>query len=120
MDSAEWASALAGGRHLALPVATSEAGFAAISERPAAIAQNLIEMKVEVAVNGGALKQMTCGRAGDLGMVCETDVMQAGEIELDEGLRINLPHLEVRRACEQNRPGTRFGARSSRRQSKGR
>ena len=99
MDSAEWASTVARGRHLALPAATSETGFSAIPERAAAIAQNLIEMKVEVAVNGGALKQMTCGRAGDLGMVCETDVMQTCEVELHEGLRINLPHLEVRHAC---------------------
>jgi hypothetical protein len=51
-------------------------------------------------------------------MVCETDVMQAREVELDEGLRINLPYLEVRHPCEQNRTRTRFGARSGRRYGK--
>jgi hypothetical protein len=111
MDSAKRASTVAYGHDLALPVA-------AIPERAAAIAQDLIEMKVEVAIDWGALNQMACGRAGDLGMVCETNVMQTREIELDKGLRINLPHLEVRHACQQNRPGTRLGARSSHRYSK--
>jgi hypothetical protein len=74
-------------------------------------------VNVEVPVDGGALNQMACDRTRDLGMIRETDVMQAREVELNERLRVDLPHLEVRHACEQNRPGTRFGARSSRRHS---
>lgn len=117
VDSGQWASAIADCGHLALPVAAPEAGFPAIPKRTTAVAQNFIEMQVHIAVDGHVLKQMARSRAGDLGMVCQTDVMQTREVELDEGLRINLPHLEVRHSCQQNRPGTRLGARSCRLQS---
>ena len=96
MDSAQRASAGAHGRHLALPVAPVEAGFSAVPERAAAVAQDLVEVKARIAIGGSALDQMTGDSAGDFRAIRQANVVQSDEIELDERLRTNLADLKVR------------------------
>jgi len=50
--------------------------------------------------------------AGDDRVVCQADVVQAGEVELDERLPAGLPHLKVRLAGELDRPLAGLGRRA--------
>ena len=73
------------------PVRTA---LATIPERAAVIAQNLVEGKAKVTVGRSALDQVAFDDAGHDRVVCQADVVQAGEVELDERLPAGLPHLE--------------------------
>ena len=81
-------------------------------ERAAPIAQNLVEGKAKVTVGRNALAQVAFDDAGHDRAVCQADVVQAGEVELDERLRAGLPHLKVRLAGELDRPVAALGRRA--------
>ena len=117
MDSRQRAGAEAHRHHVALPIAPGEAAIATISERAAVIAQNFVEGKAKVAVGRSALDQVACDDAGHDRVVCQADVVQAGEVELDERLRAGLPHLKVRLTGELDCPVAGLGRRASRRHS---
>jgi hypothetical protein len=53
---------------------------------------------------------VSCDDAGHGRAVCYADVVQAGEVELDERLPAGLPHLKVRLAGELGRPVGGLGA----------
>ena len=94
VDSRQRAGAVAHRRHVAVPIAPGEAALATIPERAAVIAQDLVEGKAKVTVGRSALDQVACDDAGHDRAVCQADVVQAGEVELDERLPAGLPHLE--------------------------
>ncbi len=60
---------------------------------------------------------VSCDDAGHDRAVCYADVVQAGEVELDERLCASLLHLKVRLAGELDRPVAALGRRASRRHS---
>src|SRR6266550_5124714 len=117
VDSRQRAGAEAHRHHVALPIAPGEAALATIPERAAVIAQNLVEGKAKVTVGRSALDQVAFDDAGHDRAVCQADVVQAGEVELDERLPAGLPHLKVRLAGELDRPVAALGRRASRRHS---
>jgi hypothetical protein len=111
VDSRQRAGAVAHRHHVALPIAPGEDALATIPERAAVIAQDLVEGKAKVTVGRSALDQVACDDAGHDRAVCQADVVQAGEVELDERLRAGLPHLKVRLAGELDRPVAGLGRR---------
>ena len=117
VNSRQRAGAEAHRRHVAMPIVPGEAASATIPERAAVIAQNLVEGKAKVTVGRTTLGQVAFDDAGHDRAVCQADVVQAGEVELDERLRAGLPHLNVRLAGELDRPVAALGRRASRRHS---
>ena len=84
VDSRQRAGAVAQRHHVALSIAPGEDALATIPERAAVIAQDLVEGKAKVTVGRNALDQVAFDDAGHDRVVCQADVVQAGEVELDE------------------------------------